>query len=368
MSLLWLNKHHPDNAVIDSRHNRYAFLDGIRGMAAIFVLMRHTGNYWHFEFFRSYLAVDLFFILSGFIIAHAYDEKIRNGSIKFRQFVGIRLIRLYPVFFLSLIISTCLLIAKLTLKHEINLNDLTDILSVVALTALFLPSHLTGNVYLFPINAIYWSLFFELISNFIYAAIRPLLNNIVLAVIILVSALLIFVTSYRHGSLDTGYLWDNESLVTGFSRSIFGIFVGLMLYRYQEKFKHQLRKSLVAWLAFLVIAVILASPSVAQYNWAVDAFIVVVIFPVALLCASQGNISRVQKLLLLLGSASYPIYVLHTPVSIIFSSLFKSYIGALAPLSGIVLVIILIALSVWVEKIYDIPLRRWMSNRILKKG
>lgn len=352
---------------IDPKHNRYVFLDGIRGMAAIFVLIRHTGDYWHYEFYRSYLAVDLFFILSGFIIAHAYDEKIKNGSIALKKFILIRIIRLYPVFFLSLVLATALLIAKLTLKQQIDFVILSEILTVVALTTLFLPSHMTGNIYLFPINAVYWSLFFELISNFIYAAIRPILNNFVLATIVLISALFVLGGSYLHGSLDTGYLWDSESLTTGFFRSIFGIFVGLTLYRLQDIYKHYLKYRHLPWLAFFVIAAILASPSIERYNWAIDAFIVVIVFPIALLCASQGNESKLQHFLLVLGSASYPIYVLHIPVGIILSSIFRDYVGMFAPISGIVLVFILIVLSVLVEKFYDIPLRRWISNRVLKK-
>src|ERR1700692_1948753 len=96
--------------------NRYAYLDGIRGLAAILVLVRHTGNFWHFGFYRSYLAVDLFFILSGFVIAYAYDEKLREGAISFTQFLKIRLIRLYPVFLMSLVM--CAIVALISIFFD----------------------------------------------------------------------------------------------------------------------------------------------------------------------------------------------------------------------------------------------------------
>lgn len=179
-------------------HSRYAFLDGIRGLAAILVLTRHTTDYWHFSFYRSYLAVDLFFILSGFVIAFAYDRKIRDGIIPFSQFVLIRLIRLYPVFLLSLVLCITIATGKLWLSHQISHTVLTELLSIFALTAIFLPSHQIGNAYLFPINVPYWSLFFELIANFIYAATRKFLSNKVLTITVL-----IFYLAVRHIEVGT---------------------------------------------------------------------------------------------------------------------------------------------------------------------
>jgi peptidoglycan/LPS O-acetylase OafA/YrhL len=349
-------------------HNRYEFLDGIRGMAAIFVLIRHTTIYWHIYFYRSYLAVDLFFILSGFVIAYAYDEKIRNGIITFPKFVLIRLIRLYPVFLLSLLISSVLLIGKLSLKHQINFADLSEVLSVVAITALFLPSHLEGSNYLFPINVPCWSLFFELLANFMYAAIRPFLSNFILTTIVLLFGLLVSSISYQQGGLFNGHLWGSESFIAGFSRSIFGIFLGLFLYRNQAKFRQYLNKPYLAWFAFFSIAIILSSPSAKQFNWLIDVLTVVIIFPIAVLCASQGKSKKLQGLLLMLGSASYPIYVLHLPVARILFFQFKGAVVAFAPISGFVLLFILITISIWVEKYYDIPLRRWISNYAFVKG
>lgn len=334
-------------------------------MAAIFVLTRHTGNYWNHSFYRSYLAVDLFFILSGFVIAYAYDEKIKNNIITFRQFVLIRLIRLYPVFLLSLLICSLLLVGSL-LTHQNSFASFSEALSVIALTALFLPSHMASNNSLFPINGPYWSLFFELVANFIYAAIRPILNNSVLAAIIVLFGLLVASASHNHGNLDIGFLWGSESVVGGFSRSMFGIFTGLFLYRHQAKFGHFFSRPNSAWLAFFSIAVILASPSAVRFNWLIDVISVGVVFPIAVLCASQGKSTRLQSTLVLLGSASYPIYVLHVPFVEILSSTIAGKVEAIAPVSGIILVTFLIALSVWIEKNYDIPFRRKLSSYIFQ--
>jgi peptidoglycan/LPS O-acetylase OafA/YrhL len=357
-------------------HNRYAFLDGIRGMAAIFVLTRHTNNYWHFSLYRSYLAVDLFFILSGFVIAYAYDEKIKTGAITFQRFVLIRLIRLYPVFLLSLLISAILLIGNLAIKHQVTFPNLSQALSIIAITAIFLPSHMEGSYSLFPgndhslfpINDPYWSLFYELLSNFIYAAIRSLLNNVLLTTIVLLFGISVTVVSRRHGNLDVGYLWNHGSLIAGFCRSIFGVFLGLFIYRHQAKFGQYFSKPNAAWAAFAVVAIILASPSSERFDWVIDAFSVAIIFPIAVLCASQGKSSRLQGLLLMLGSVSYPIYVLHAPVGEIVALLFRNIVESFAPFSGVIFVLILTTLSVWIERYYDIPLRKLLSNYVFKRG
>lgn len=335
-------------------------------MAAILVLTRHTGDYWHHSFYRSYLAVDLFFILSGFVIAYAYDEKIRSRLISLPKFIFIRLIRLYPVFLLSLFLCSCALIGKLALKHQIGYVSFSEIISVIAMTAIFLPSHFGGNSSLFPMNAPYWSLFFELIANFIYAAIRRFLTNSVLTAIIITSGFMVGFVSFQHGNLDIGFLWGYESIFAGFSRSIFGIFFGLFLFTHQKLIEQYLKgkSNLLAWLSVLGIVLILSSPSAGGLNWIIDALTVFFIFPFFVLCASQGKTTKLQGVLLMLGSASYPIYVLHKPIGEFFAFLFKSHVGFFAPFSGILLTLFLIVVSLWVEKYYDIPLRRWISGRI----
>ena len=75
---------------------RFSYLDGLRGMAAIFILTRHTGQFWGYSFYRSYLAVDIFFVLSGFVIAYAYDNKMKSGQMSIKQFFLIRIKADYP--------------------------------------------------------------------------------------------------------------------------------------------------------------------------------------------------------------------------------------------------------------------------------
>jgi len=96
---------------------------------------------------------------------------------------------------------------------------------------------------------------------------------------------------------------------------------------------------------------------------------VAVVFPLCVLCASQGKSTRLDKVLLMLGSASYPIYVFHVPASGLLAGLLKDNVETWAPYSGIILVVALVTLSILVEKFYDIPLRRWVSSFVyMKRG
>ncbi len=351
--------------MINTNHNRYVFLDGIRGIAAILVLTRHTGNYWHLSIFRSYLAVDLFFILSGFVIAYAYDEKLMYGLISLPNFVLIRLVRLYPVFILSLSLCSSLLIGKIIIGHQVIYSDSYEVICLIAITALFLPSHFGGGAYLFPMNSPYWSLFFELIANFLYAAIIRFLTNFILKFIVICSGLIVAYVSFHHGNLDIGYSWGYESVLAGFARSIFGIFTGLFLFRHKMQIERYSKdKSSLAWLAIVGITIILTSPSVGGFDGLIDVLAVLFLIPFFVLCATQGKTTKLQNICLMLGSASYPIYVLHMPVGELLQFLFGSHVATFASFSGILLVLLLISTSLWVEKFYDIPLRRWISNRL----
>lgn len=344
--------------------NRYAFLDGIRGMAAIFVLMRHASDFWNFFPFRSHLAVDLFFILSGFVIAHAYDEKLRAHTISARKFVLIRLIRLYPVFLLSLAICSLLLLVKLFTAESLDVAKLYESIQLIGFTALFLPSHTAGSPRLFPINGPYWSLFFELIVNGIYALFRPWLNDTTLFIIILIFGSMVIRVALQHGNLDSGFEWDRFSLWAGFSRAMFGIFLGLLLYHHQNFLIQRLGKTCSPWLTFPIIAAILASPSLGSWDAWIDLLAVLVIFPLSVLIASHAVPTRLEKGLLILGSASYPIYVLHQPMSDWFREQFSHL--SFAPLNGIFFTLVLILLSLGIEKFYDLPVRRWLTQRFLK--
>ena len=348
--------------------NRFVVLDGIRGVAALFVVTRHTEIFFGYSFFRSYLAVDLFFILSGFVIAYAYEEKLKNGIITLHKFIIIRLIRLYPIYFISLIFSALVLIHTLDLHHNFSTEKVINICYFMGMTALFLPTHMIGSLSLFPINGAYWSLLFELTSNILYAIFRPILSNNILFLIVIFSEIMIVLSAHHHGSLDIGFHWGAWSIFSGFFRSIFGVFIGILLYRYKDTIPnlHGRYKFFIPYISIFIIGLILLSPSAGKFNAIIDIFIVTGIFPFLVVLASQGENKKLEYTLLILGSASYAIYVLHAPVGQLISIILKDNIGSNAPISGIVLILFLITFYVFLEKQYDIPIRRYLSNSFIR--
>jgi peptidoglycan/LPS O-acetylase OafA/YrhL len=92
---------------------------------------------------------------------------------------------------------------------------------------------------------------------------------------------------------------------------------------------------------------------------------VALVFPLSILFASQPSRTRFEGLLLILGSASYPIYVFHRPVAALITRVAGAPVNRYAPLSGVLLVIFLILFSVWLERRVDIPVRRRLTDRFL---
>ncbi len=346
---------------------KLSVLDGMRGLAAILVVLRHTGHMWNISFFRSYLAVDLFFILSGFVIAHAYDRRLANGLMTSGRFVAIRLIRLYPIYLLSILLCIFLITADIFLGKGYDAHK-TPLLYAAAFLALLyipFPFRIEGDMVLFPVNFPAWSLFYELIANFAYALFyRRLTERVLMLFVAFCGALLIY-CSFKNGGLDGGYYWHLRSLATGTFRSFFGIFLGILIYRKQGIFQNLQGVFLTRFLPLVLICLVLLSPAAGGFNWIVDWICVATVFPLAVLLASRSVSGPFERTFLLLGSASYPIYVFHEPAMEAISYLVTAEtFRSISPFGGIAFLIALIGISVVLERIFDIPVRKAISRRL----
>jgi peptidoglycan/LPS O-acetylase OafA/YrhL len=348
----------------------YPFLDGIRGMAAIFVLTRHTESYWDFSIFRSYLGVDIFFVLSGFVIAFAYEGKLQSGAMSTGRFALVRIIRLYPVYFLAMVLCHALAAMNVPLNGGVRYGSLAEIATSFALSLFFLPTHAGNSSALFPSNIPCWSLFYELIVNFLYALFRPMLNTAVLTAILATTALVIAGGTLSRGTLNFGFNWSVASIVGGGARAAFGIFAGILLFRKGPGLlafiDRRLGVAISPWLAFVLIGGILALPSAGRLDPFIDLAAVFVVFPLLVLLSTRGTAGKGQPLLLVLGAASYPMYVLHVPLGEALAHVAGPGLERFAPLSGFVFVLGLVGVALLVERIYDLPVRRWLSKTLLR--
>jgi peptidoglycan/LPS O-acetylase OafA/YrhL len=334
---------------------RYVFLEGMRGIAALLVIFRHisvSGNDYPNPFHHSYLAVDLFFLLSGFVIAYAYDERLAKGAMSAGEFILRRLIRLYPLFIFSLVF--CLVGTFLR-----GLSGDSDILLSGLLTVFFLPSHLPENDCFYPLNVVFWTLFAELLVNGIYALLRPMLTRRVLIAIVVTAAGFLLWEAFVHTmNLNGGARWGMDSFLLGFSRALFGFCAGLLLFRLRGNSTYP--RALV-WLNLGAVLFVLTFPGLHTWDGLIDILAVLVVFPACIFFSQADAPPRAAVLLAFMGGCSYPLYVMHIPVFklfFLFSGVGECTPAVLACLCGG-----LVVLSALLHYYYDIPMRRWLQNR-----
>ena len=193
---------------------RYDILDGLRGVAALMVLLYHVFNdaksffVWPtpvYEFFHGFLGVDFFFILSGFVMGYAYDESLtpvpntvesgdslpsvgpqphsvatlktpfapgRRGTLTFWGFVKRRLIRLHPMVVMGVFFGVIVFLIQGCTKWDGTEVSLQAVMWAMLLGLFLIPSPLgmdvRGNTEAFPLNGPHWSLFFEYIGSLLY--------------------------------------------------------------------------------------------------------------------------------------------------------------------------------------------------------
>ena len=142
-------------------------IDGLRGLAALIVYLFHSteffGDSWRPA--SGYLAADLFFLLSGIVIAYSYDGRIGRSERGTVAFMRVRLVRFYPPLILATLATAAVQLVAVRTGHlPITLVNGSLVLAVI-LTLLFIPQRATPNSTLYPLNAPFWSLLDELLIN-----------------------------------------------------------------------------------------------------------------------------------------------------------------------------------------------------------
>jgi peptidoglycan/LPS O-acetylase OafA/YrhL len=345
---------------------KFHLLDAARGVAALLVVMRHTPTLWNIEYFHSYLAVDIFFLLSGFVIAHAYDGKLASGHLNARSFVLIRLIRLYPIYLISIVIASSLTLEDL-LAHGTHLVfSASDIVSISLLSALFLPTHIGTNAQLFPLNGPLWSLFLEMTVNILYGCLHKYLDNRRLTVIIAIAGLILLWAISHTGTIDHGFKWTDFGVFIGFTRCMFGIFLGILLYRMQCL--HLAARSIVSKIAALPAVALLAAmapllvPDCGAVNGLIDILAVSICFPATVLLMASAPTLRWGGVTAFFGSISYPIYALHMPLFHIVGAFAGGFLARHAPYGGLAFMVVMALFALALERFYDIPVRRILTQ------
>lgn len=352
-----------------STKDHFLALDGLRGVAAVAVLVMHRGRWFYPPggfIGHGYMAVDFFFLLSGFVIAFAYDDRVRGG-LGVAGFMRLRLIRLYPLIFLGMLLGAAWPLLRLAL-HMRGAPALGDFASDLLRGLLLIPDHVAQSPgdSIFPLNGPTWSLFWELAVNLVYVLIGPRLTWKPLIAIFAASAALMLFTAF-HGGVDVGGRPSN--ILAGLPRTGMGFFGGVLLYRAIAAARRRGWSAPAIPAPFLTSAVILVAilcvPG--RFHPVFDLLALFLLFPAIIVLASAPGPAhgRGARLARIAGDLSYPLYVLHYPLYVLIGGLVFQLggIDLPAPWRGLISASAVIALSWLALKLYDEPLRRRLMQR-----
>ena len=292
------------------RHARYLAFDALRGVAAIAVLFHHAERELHLPelFAYGYLAVDFFFLMSGFVIAAAYDERMRGG-LSLPAFVRIRLARLYPMMALGGVLGIVASFWTTPGDPQIWL---------AGLSALFMIPLLWNAPVLFPANIPEWSIFFELVTNFLHCGLARILTMKVLIGIIVASFLALLVAGWKLHGLANGY--SPDTFWGGFPRTFLSYFGGVLLHRTRAVWQKKVPPAPFALLVCAFPAIVLAAKFATQWVPASAYFLlaVLVLNPMLLmLLATVTPGKRATAWCEGMGALSYPLYAIHVPLLVL---------------------------------------------------
>lgn len=325
------------------RNKRFIVLDGLRVVAAVAVLSRHLQPNIATTMMlpESYLGVDLFFMLSGFVITHAYEQRLLAG-LGVWDFMKIRIIRLGPLYWLAAFIG-------LIESHKI--------LNPSVLNFVFLPG--PSNFHPYSLNFPTWSLGCELSANILFAACIGRLRGNRIYIPIVIGFAGIVAAALISGNLKGGAHWSD--MWVGYARVMFSFFVGALVYRRYEMADRSFPEIIGLGLPVLLLGLFYVSPArPGLYDLAVVAFG----FPIIVWLGAGARVSyRIGQIMSFLGTAVYGVYIIQIPIRVaLVSMLAHLHVGPSRGLTVMFCIAVFIA-AIFLDRYYDTPARAWLKAR-----
>ena len=374
-----------DTKTKDSKPH-YALLDGLRGVAALLVVWYHVfegfqfaGNKPVIDFINhGYLAVDFFFILSGFVVGYAYDNRW-GKTLTLGGFFRRRLIRLQPMVCMGALIGAASFLLSGMERWDgthatLWLTFLAFVCGCLMLPALpGMPREVRGNGEMFPLNGPCWSLFFEYVGNIVYALFIRRLSTRLLAVLsfALCCALAWFAVTDQsgYGSIGVGWTVDRTNILGGSLRMLCPFTMGLLLSRIFKPI-HYARGAF--WTSAALLLIIFHVPYIhsdgaLSLNGIFEAACIIAVFPLVVWYAASGKTTDIAstRICRFLGDISFPLYIVHYPLMYAFYmwliktrqyTLYETWPAALAVVTASIIL-------AWLcLKLYDMPVRKWLRN------
>ena len=343
----------------------FATLDGLRGIAALSVVILHWFEGLGFTFFgSSWFAVDFFFMLSGFVVAYSYEERLKNGF-SFIKFMLLRVIRLYPMIFLGAIIG----FIRFEGKYFVDNQQLSlELIFKLITTLMMVPESLlfqNNQLELFSINIVFWSLFFEFIAYILFGALLFRLKNVALWFIAFFA--FIGVCFWLSTSFGNGEKLERVIAIDGFYRVAFSFSIGVILFRIRGGIG-EYGKKLPMHLLILLLAFFMLPRNILP--WYVYAFLMLMILPMSIIVGINTKFEgKFKTITSFLGDISYPLYAIHTPLIWMLGFTVKRFSGHTEPnyviWYGLIIIPFTIFLAHLALKLYDEPVRKWLKQKVL---
>lgn len=292
---------------------RYRALDGWRGLAALMVAFYHFGVYSHLQQLSvvrvSFLFVDFFFVLSGFVVAHAYADMLLREKPAWISFVLRRLGRLWPLHLAVLSMFLALELSKVATGVFIDgLGEgaFSGRYSVVSFWAnVFLIhdfgffDHLTWNFPSWSISAEFW--IYVVYMLFCIAAVK--LSKFAAIAVGVSTVLLSFIVLYQYSD---NYI--NATYDFGMFRCFIGFMFGVVVYKFRYIYRYQSSVIEIATVIICLGFMVWAGNSIANLLAPFVFGLVVLVFSV-----ESGAVSRLLRMkpFQKLGEWSYSVYMIH---------------------------------------------------------
>lgn len=342
---------------------RINYLDGHRGIAILLVMLFHafsrwpelvpyTNEYAEFPLFQfGFLGVQLFFILSGFVILMTL-EKCTN----FKEFIYHRWLRLFPAMLIcSLIIYFS---ADYFFERPNGDPSVKDLIPGLTFIDPYYLSKLIGVVN--NLEDAFWSLYVEFKFYVISALLYFLIGSKKLVVSLFVLFILWFFLTQLQQHTDNRLIYYSLSLTNHLSLKYFGWFAaGASFYLYT---KHDDKQ----WFWYGVVICILSSLAAAIVSHSVEVLVAILIISL-FFSASLISVNIQQflsnKFLLFLGYVSYPLYLLHENMMISFVIKFNDLLPQkLSFLLPVFAITIIASIAYVIAKYIEKPVKNIIKN------
>lgn len=385
-----------NNIYLESKP-RYEILDGLRGVAAMIVVAFHLFETYspgpeHQILNHGYLAVDFFFVLSGFVIGYAYDDRWDRMSTW--NYFKRRLVRLHPMVIFGGFIGLLLFyFGDCPTFALIGQTEWYKPLILFLIGCTMIPvgagMDIRGWSETYPLNGPAWTLMLEYIANILYALVIRHLPKMALAVLVALFACMTVMLcmnvdplgvlephSYAAYTVIGGWGIDPCQLWVGFSRLLYPFFCGLLISRCGKFIK----VNGGFWICALIIILIQVMPRVGGtdpanfwMNGVYEAICILILFPLIVMMGAGSKVTGKKSFAICkwLGEISFPLYITHYPL--IYLQMAWKAAHEDAPIGthffvGAAVWVFAVLMAYAAFKMYDEPVREWLKNKLFTRA